>query len=481
MRQIWVCPKSTAFDSFGSVPNLSVKIQQQQKGVFIMKSSTEIFENMPVRRAVMTMAVPAVISQLIVLMYNLADTYFIGQTDNPYMVAGVSLILPVFNLSLAVGSLLGIGGGAVLPKLLALGRRDEAARTNMFCIKTAVIVTAFFSIIMGIFASPILHALGAGENTYGYARTYVIMVLVIGGIPTVLTNILSTLLRSLSLSKEAGIGVAMGGILNILLDPLFMFVILPEGNEVLGVGIATLLSNTISCCYCLWVFIKKQNEIEVRFGLGSPEKESIRSVLRIGFPGAINTLLFDLDYMVLDKLMSGYDDISLAAIGIVLKAERIPLQTGIGLCQAVVPIVSYSYASGNRERMRKSIRFTALLGVSVALAAIAVYEVFAPGILRIFINNNETIIRGASFLRARALATVFMFLSFYVVHLFQAVGHSNKALYLGIIRWAVLNIPMMFILNHFFGMNGLVWSQLTSDIITVAISLTVLIKFLHKN
>lgn len=442
--------------------------------------STEIFETMSVREAVRVMAVPAVISQLIVLMYNLADTFFIGKTNDPYMVAGVSLMLPVFNVTMVLGSLFGVGGGALLPKLLAVGRRDEAERANMFCIRMAVLVSLVFSACVAIFMEPLLRLLGAGENTYIHARSYTLLVIVIGGIPTVLTSVLSSLLRSVSLSRQASTGVALGGILNIILDPLFMFVILPPGNEVMGVGIATLLSNVISSSYCLWVLTKRQDELKVSGRISGVERGSIKAILLIGIPGAINTLLFDMDYIVLDKLMSGYGDIALAAIGIVLKAERLPLQAGIGLCQAIVPLVAYSYTGGNFKRMRETVYFTAFVGVVISVASIAMYELFAPYILRFFIKDSQTVLLGARFLQARAFATIFMFLSFYVVHLYQAFGKGHMALFLGSLRWAVLNIPLLFLFNHLFGMYGLVWSQLVSDVIVVIVSFLFLLGFMNR-
>lgn len=443
-------------------------------------ASKEIFEDMPVRQAVRVMAVPAVISQLIVLMYNLADTFFIGKTDNPYMVAGVSLLLPVFNVCLAMGALFGVGGGALLPKLLAVGRRDEAERANMFCIRFTLLIAAVFSVMTALFMKPLLHLLGAGDNTYLYAKQYALLVIVMGGIPTVLTNALANLLRSVSLSKQAGFGVALGGVLNIILDPIFMFVLLPKGNEVLGVGIATLLSNIISCAYCLWVLVKGQNELTVSLRIRGVERDSIAAIFAVGIPGTVSSLLFDLDYVVLDKLMSAYGDIPLAAIGIVLKAERIPQQVGIGLCQGVVPLVAYSYTRKNYKRMKDTIFFTALVGLLVSLAGIVMYELFSPVIIRVIINEAETIAIGAGFLRVRAVAALFMFLSFYVVFMYQAFGRGRTALFLGCTRWAVLNIPMLFLFNYLFGMFGLVWAQLVADVLTTIMSYVVLGRFLRR-
>ena len=443
-------------------------------------SGEEIFKNMSVPQAVRTMALPAVISQLIVLIYNLADTYFIGQTNDPYMVAGVSLVLPVFNLTLCLGGLFGIGGGALLPKLLAVGDREEASRAAAFCLRYAVVVALAFSALLLGFMRPALRLLGASEHTLEHACTYVRMVLVIGALPTVLANVLSNLLRSLGLSREAGVGVALGGVLNIGLDPLFMFVLLPKGSEVLGVGIATLISNVIACGYCLAVFLKKQREIVPRFAAPAPTRRSVAAVFTVGLPGTIGTLLFDVDYMVLDKLVAGYGDAALAAIGIVLKAERFPQQIGIGLCQGMVPLVAYSYALRDRKRIREIMTVTLKAGLAVALVSISVYELFTHQIVRLFIADADTLRIGTAFLRVRAVAAAIMFFCFFAVFLFQGFGDGKRSTALAILRWAGLNIPMLYLFNAVFGMYGLVWAQVVSDVITVAISFLVIRRFLQQ-
>ena len=435
---------------------------------------------MTVPQAVRTMAVPAVVSQLIVLIYNLADTYFIGQTNNPAMVAGVSLILPLFNLSLAIGSMFGIGGGALLPKLLAVDEREEGSRVASISIRLGFFAACLFSVLILFLMRPLLSLLGAGANTYASARTYVLMVLVIGGIPTITANVLSNILRSLSYSREAGVGVALGGALNILFDPLFMFVLLPPGNEVLGVGIATLLSNMISCLYCLTVFCRRQREIPVNLLAPAPEPDSRKLVFSVGVPGTVGTLLFDLDYMVLDRLAAGYGDAALAAIGIVLKAERFPQQVGIGLCLSMVPLIAYNWALRDYRRIREIMACILKVGIIVAVVSVTIYELFPARIVRFFIADPETLHIGTNFLRIRSMAAVLMFFCFFVVFLFQGLGNGKVSFWLGVIRWAGLNIPMLFILRHFIGMYGLVWSQLVSDLLTIVISYTFLFRYMKR-
>ena len=432
----------------------------------------EIFENMPVASALRVMVVPSVISQLIVLIYNMADTFYVGQTDNPYMVAATALILPVFNITLCLAGLAGIGGGALISRLLGGGQEEEASRVSAFSIWLGILIAAAFSLGMGFFMDPVLGFLGAGENTYVYARQYAFCVIVAGAVPTVLSNVLSNLIRSIGRSREAGAGIVLGGVLNIILDPVFMFVLLPDGLEVLGAGIATCLSNCVACLFFLIVLLRMGKSSVITFSLrrGSPVRSSILAVFGVGVPSAIATFLFDLDYVIIDKLMVSYHDLALAAVGIVLKVERFPLNVGIGICQGMLPLVAYNYASGNRKRMHGTIRLARRTGLVIAAVSILAYEVFAPQLARFFIADPQTVELASGFLRIRVLATPLMFLSFFTVYLFQAFGRGRVSLFLGVARWLGFNIPMLFLLNWIFGMYGIVWAQATADVLTVALS-----------
>ncbi len=440
-------------------------------------SQEDIFRNLPVPSALRVMIVPAVISQLTVLIYNMADTFYVGQTGNPYMVAGASLILPVFNITLCLAGLAGIGGGALISRLLGQNRPEEARRVSAFSLWLGIFISAAFALGMGVFMEPVLGFLGAGENTYAFARQYAFCVIVTGGVPTVLSNVLSNLVRSIGRSREAGAGIVLGGVLNIILDPLFMFVLMPDGCEVLGAGAATALSNCVACLYFLLVLARlgrqPQSVLTFRLAGGLPQRSSILAIFGVGIPSAITTFLFDLDYVVIDKLMVSYHDLALAAIGIVLKVERFPLNVGIGICQGMMPLVAYNYAAGNHRRMQDTIRLSRNLGLVIAAVSITLYEIFAFQFARLFISDAQTVEMASQFLRIRVLATPLMFLSFFTVYLFQAFGKGQVSLFLGVTRWLVFNIPMLFLLNRIFGMYGIVWSQVTADTLTVILSFAV--------
>ena len=444
-------------------------------------SRRHIFEDMPVSQALKAMVVPTIISQIVVLVYNMADTFYVGRTNDPYMVAGVSLILPVFNILICLAGLAGTGGGTLISRLLGEGRQEEARRVSWFSIYISIFISFIYSLIMGIFMEPILLLLGASDSIYEYARQYVFCVIVLGAIPTVLSNVLSNLVRSTGMSKEASFGITLGGVLNIGLDPLFMFVLLPKGYEVLGVGIATFLSNCVACLYfCSVIFrTRRQPQSVITFSpaSGRPSKRSIFSIFFVGVPASVSSFLFDMDYVIVDKLMVAYSEVALAAVGIVLKVERLPINVGIGICQGMMPLVAYNYASGDHKRMDDVIKYARRLGLLVAIVSIVGYEIFAPYIVRFFISEPQTAVLATDFLRARIIATPLMFMSFFTVYLFQSFGLGNKSMFLAVMRWAVFNIPMLFILNHFIGMYGIVWSQATADTLTVLLSLYVYGKY----
>ena len=443
------------------------------------RESQSIFEDMPVMQAILKLAVPTVIGQLVVLIYNLADTFYIGRADNPWMVGAASLILPFYNIAIALAGIAGVGGGTLITRLLGSGDEKAAKRVSAFSIAISLFFAAFFALTTALFMTPLLYALGASPETFSYARQYAFFVIVLGGVPTVLSLTLSNLFRSVGFAREAGIGVSMGGILNILLDPVFMFCFFPKGMETMAVGAATMTSNVVVCIYYLILLYRRRDETVLLLPGKEklPDKKHIKDILSVGIPAAAATLLFDLDFIVIDRLMAGFGDIPLAAVGIVLKAERLPLNVGIGLCQGMVPFASYNYASGNYKRMKESVHFSRLAGLVIAAGSVILYEIFAPSVIRFFIREAGTVRLGASFLRIRCLATPFMFLCFHMVHFFQAVGEGKDAMILAVIRWAVFNIPMLFLFRWLFGMYGIVWTQLTADIFTVMVTYYVYDRF----
>lgn len=442
----------------------------------------EIFENKPILQALAIMAIPTIISQLITLVYNIADLWFIGQTDNPYMVAATALVATIFLMATAVANIFGVGGGNLVVRLIGSGQENEAKKVASWSLVIAAVSAVGFSIFCYIFMNPMLYLLGASENTIDYARQYMLFVVVFGALPTVLSNVMSAMLRNVGYSKEAAFGLGLGGILNVVLDPLFMFVIMPDGYEVVGAALATMLSNTIAMIYYICTYRKVQSVtiLGIPRGLEKILPDSRKSVFSVGFPAASSLLLFDVCNMMINMLSSSHGDLELAAMGIVLKVERLPLNVGIGICLGMTPLVAYNYASKNKERMMRFFRSARTAGLLFALICVVLYRIAAPFVIKMFISDGGTVQLGTEFLRARCFATPFMFLSFHMVHFMQAIGEGKISFYLPVIRQLCLNIPMLLLLNAIFGMTGIVWTQLSADIINVMISYMIYSKVMKR-
>lgn len=435
-------------------------------------NKTAIFETRPIPSALATMAIPTIMSQLITLIYNVADTWFIGQTDNPYMVAASSLVATVFLMTVAISNLFGVGGGSLVVRLLGSKDQDEARKVASVSLVMAAGSAAAFSLFCLVFMDPLLQVLGASENTVGYAKQYLFFVVIIGCLPTVLSNTMSAMLRNIGYSKEAAFGLSMGGILNVILDPIFMFVLLPDGYQVLGAALATMLSNVAAFLYYVLTYRRVKSSTILGFprGVEKIRKKSMTSIFYVGVPAATSLLLYDLTNIVINKLSSAHGDLELAAIGIVLKVERLPLNTCIGICLGMVPLVAYNYAAKNTKRMKGFFSAARTAGLVVSLICLVFYRLCAPYIISAFISDAETVRLGTQFLQARCFAPPVMFLSFHMVHFMNAVGRGKISMWLAVIRQLFLNIPILFVLNALFGMTGIIWTQVTADILNVIAS-----------
>ncbi len=432
----------------------------------------DIFENKPVWQALTIMAVPTIMSQLITLIYNVADTWFIGQTDNPYMVAASSLVATVFMMTVALSNLFGVGGGSLAVRLLGSGEQEEAGKVASLSLIMAAGCALFFSILCLVFRDPLLYLLGASENTIEYARQYLFFVVILGCTPTVLSSTMSSMLRNIGYAKEAAFGLGMGGILNVILDPIFMFVLMPDGYEVVGAAIATMTSNIVAFVYYVIMYVKvsRTTILGIPRRLEKVKNSSFKAIFAVGVPASLSVFLYDLTNIVINKLSSSHGDLELAAIGIVLKVERLPLNIGIGICLGMMPLVAYNFAAKNRKRMNEFFVAARTAGIMIAILCVVLYYLGAPYIMKAFISDADTVALGTTFMKARCFAPPFMFLSFNMVNFMQAVGKGKISFYLALIRQVVLNIPILFILNYFIGMTGIIWTQAIADFINVIIS-----------
>ncbi|MDR3766396.1 MAG: MATE family efflux transporter [Butyricicoccus sp.] len=440
-----------------------------------MTDNQALFEQMPVPKALATLAVPTIVSQLITMIYNLSDTYFIGKTNNPYQIAAASLAYVLVFVMTALSNLFGVGGGSLISRLLGRQKTEEAKRVCAFSFYGAIVIACAYSVSCYLFMDPLLRVLGASDATIGYAASYTIWVVVVGGIPSTLSMTMAQLLRSEGYAQKASFGLGMGGILNIALDPVFMFVLLPEGQEVAGAGMATMLSNVISLCYFLMVFfrLRKHTVLSLSIHRLPAGLQYTRPVLSVGFPSALSSLLACISNMTANHLASRYGDIPVAAMGLVKKINMLPMNVGMGLCQGMLPLVAYNYAAKNYKRMQAVINGARISGMGFAVLCIIAFELFSGHIVTLFIQESETLALSAAFLRISSLATPFMISNFQMTYTLQAMGKGPESLLLSSCRQGIIFIPLMVLMNVLFGLYGVVWAQFIADGLTLVLSFVI--------
>ncbi|MBE6940106.1 MAG: MATE family efflux transporter [Ruminococcaceae bacterium] len=431
-------------------------------------SKTELFESVPIPKAIAALAVPTIISQLVTLIYNLADTFFIGRLANPYMVAAVSLTAPWFNLLAALGNLFGMGGSSLISRMLGSGKQDNIKYASAFSIWGGMTATLLFSVGTFLWLRPLLNFLGASPETYGYAEDYLWWTVTLGGVPTVLGLMLGHLLRSEGHARQASRGMMFGGILNVALDPIFIF---GFGLEVAGAAIATCISNVASVIFFLVQYARLHKDSYLSLHPKHFTFRFARPVLSVGIATATGTLMANIASMVMVKLSSGYGDIPLAAYGVVRKIDMFPFSVAMGMCQGFMPLVGYNFAARNFQRMKEAIRFAWKVAAAFAVGCVAVFSLFAPQLLNLFIPEPETSALGTVFLRIACLALPFITMNFLVSYTLQSMGKGIQSTLLISCRQGLCNIPMMLLMNHLFGLYGLIWTQLVVDAFMIPISL----------
>lgn len=441
---------------------------------------TMVFESLPVRQAVLKQIIPAVFSQMIALIYSLADTYFVGMLNAPAQTAAITIVYPSFVMLTAISNLFGIGGGSMIAR--KLGRKDTQAAKEIASISfwLGLLSALCFSLFFLLFAKPILTLCGATEATYSFCLRYARWVVVFGGIPTIMNTLLANLVRSEGAAASASFGISLGGILNIILDPVF---ILPQflGMGVVGAGVATALSNLASMIYfLLYLYCRKQDTIlNIRPVHLKQTTKHLKEILSIGFPSALQYGLTVVAVAAQSAFVAKYATEATAALGIVKKLDQLPLYFSIGVANGLLPLLAYNHSAGNEHRRQDAFRFGTAISVSFALLCVFVYETFAPQLTSLFISDQQTISYGAAFLRRMVLAMPFMAFCYPMTIQFQAMGKVREALIVSILRKGVLDVPLMFLMDGIFPLYGCMWVQPIVDCISL-IAASILYRHMMK-
>lgn len=443
------------------------------------KDNVTLFEKMPVSKAVITLIIPTVISQIITVIYNMADTFFIGQMGDPNQVAAATLIMPPFIMLTGIANLFGIGGASLISRSLGAGDREKAKKCASFSIWASVVVALTYGVLIYSLRSVIFPFLGADQNTFGYCTDYVLWTIGIGSVPTVLNACLAHLVRAEGYSKQASIGVALGGVLNIILDPIFMF---SFGWGLIGAAVATLVSNVIATLYFVLLLAKNRDKTVIKFSLRNfTFKRGIpKEILLVGLPSFIMNVMAIISNTVLNKMVVSYSNQAIAGMGIAKKIDMLAFAIANGMTQGVLPLIGYNYASKNYMRMRSSIKVSFVYSLAVALVGTILLFTCAVPVVQFFINDAETIAYGQNFLRIICITCPAITVTMMIVTIFQATGQKIRPMILSMLRKGLIDIPFMFIMNAVAQSYGIPWATPIADMIAMLTSLALFIPYWKK-
>lgn len=436
---------------------------------------TELFERMPIPKAVAKLTIPTIISSLVMVIYNMADTYFVGMMNDPVQNAAVTLAAPVLLAFNAVNNLFGVGSSSMMSR--ALGRKDydTVCRSSAFGFYSSLLCGILFSAFCTIFSRPLLLVLGADAGTMAATGAYMKWTVSFGAVPAILNVVLAYLVRSEGSSLHASVGTMSGCLLNMVLDPIF---ILPWGLNMgaAGAGLATFLSNCVACIYFLvLLFIKRGNTYvcidPAKLGM---RKAVVLGVCGVGIPASIQNLLNVTGMTILNNFTSVYGADAVAAMGITQKINMVPMYIALGFSQGIMPLISYSYSSGNYKRMKDSLFFTMKTVLVFIVFMSAAYYLGAGQLTGLFMKNDTIVAYGTRFLRGFCLGLPFLCVDFMAVAVFQAVGKGREAFLFAVMRKIILEIPALYILNYLFPLYGLAYAQFTAEVVLAAAAVCVL-------
>ena len=445
-----------------------------------MKSdNTTLFEQTPISKAIIAMVIPTLISQIITVIYNMADTFFIGQMNDPNQIAAASLAMPPFIMLTGIANLFGMGGASLVSQSLGLGDRKKAAQCATFSIWACIAVSFVYGIVMYLARPVLFPLLGTDANTYGYCSDYFFWTIAVGSIPTALNACLSHLVRAEGYSKEASFGVALGGILNIVLDPILIFAL---GLEIAGAAIATMISNVMATVYFIALLQRNRERTVIKF---APQNFTLQDgipkrIILVGLPSFIIILLGTVSNIVQNSLAASYSNQIVAGMGIAKKIDMLVFAFANGMTQGVLPLIGYNYAAKNHDRMRNAVKMSFVYGVALAAVGAVLLFTTASPVVRLFIDDAETVAYGQFFLKVISTTCPVIMVTMMVISVLQATGQSVKPLILSVVRKGSIDVVLMFVMNAVLKANGLAWATPVSDCIAMMVALLVFIPYWRK-
>lgn len=421
-------------------------------------------------RTYFKMTLPSVLGMVVTLIYNLADTYFIAQTNDTAMIAGVSVCAPVFTALMAFGNIYGQGGSSLISRLLGQNDREGTERVSSFCFYISIATGAVLAVLMLLFRAPMLHLLGASAEAYPHAEAYY-TVLAIGAPLTVLRFIHSNLVRCEGMATESMIGSMLGTVLNIVLDPILISVL---GWGATGAAVATIVGYLCSDVYFLWLLHRKSRCLSVKLSQCRVSAGELQQIMGVGVTAALSNLMQSLVVIVMNQFLLPYGNDKIAAMGIAMKIAMIAQMLLVGFAFGGVPIFGYLYGAGLRGMMKKLIRFCLCFMTALALLLTALVCLNATGWMKIFVEDAGIIATGAEMLRWQACTAAFACVVMLLTVLFQATGKIVPAFVLSLSRQGVVFLVVLVVCVKLFQYQGVLMAQAVADVLSAALALGLL-------
>lgn len=430
----------------------------------------ELFARAPIPRAYFKMALPVVLSMLVSLVYNMVDTWFIAQTQNTALVAGVSLCAPMFTLMVAMGDIFGLGGSSLISRLLGQGEEKRVRHVSAFCSYGAIVWGVLVGALMLIFRQPILHLLGASSDTMDSAMAYY-SYLALGAPAIIFTLVPSNILRTEGMAVASMVGSITGALVNMILDPIFIFGLNMGAG---GAALATVLSNVVSAALLVVLLVAKSQRLSMRLRDCPVQGTELREILVIGVPASITNLMQSFAMTLTNRFLLPYGTENVAALGIALKVNMIVMLIMVGFAFGAQPLLGYNYGANNRERLRGILKFDVLVQLVFSVVMTVVFLIFAPQIIRIFMSDSGVIQAGSRILRCMVITMPMMGIILVCTTLFQAAGKAMPAFLLSISRQGVALLLCMVVLSAVFGFYGVILAQAAADAVSVVLALVLL-------
>lgn len=424
----------------------------------------KIFNSGNVWNAIITMAVPAMVSMLVMILYNMADMFFVGRTGDTAQVAAVSVVGPVFTLIMAAGSMLGGGGCALIAK--TLGQQDEEAVKlySSLCCWGSVVIGFLFTAVVLIFRTPLLYFLGTNTDIWSYAKTY-LTILALGAPIMIFTSTFNNILRSEGAVKEAMAGNLIATVTNIILDPLFILVL---GYGVGGAAFATVLGNLAGGCYLIFYLRTHKTALTVspRYAVKNPA--AIGRIIAIGLPNATSSTLVGVANAFANQLLVQYGTAAVAAMAAAGKSTMVISMIQMGICLGVQPLMAYNYGAQNLARLKEIL--VKLTGLTVVIGSMITLVCLFNGqwIASLFLKDTAALELGQRMISLLVISGPFLGLFYIGSNFLQASGNALLAVVVSLLRQGIFLIPLLFVMNHFFGVTGNIWAHVVADTLAAA-------------